>query len=77
MSWIDKLMGAPAEEVVPAIMPVASAGNESMKKIDFHVRRFTLALEQCDKGPERKAELKRNLDYWLARKAAEELRRPE
>lgn len=40
------------------------------EKAEFHIRRFTLALEQCAKGPERQAELERNLNYWLRVKAA-------
>lgn len=44
------------------------------EKVDFHISRFERALAQCEKGPERKAELKANLDYWRAIKAARELR---
>ncbi|HEX8400536.1 MAG TPA: hypothetical protein VF628_02405 [Allosphingosinicella sp.] len=46
------------------------------EKIDFHIRRFMLAIDQCEKGPEREAELQGNLEYWQARKAAL-LLRPE
>lgn len=50
----------------------APVGRTNIEKIDAHVRRFTLALEQCEKGPEREAELRRNLRFWAAQKAAYE-----
>ena len=36
------------------------------EKIDFHIRRFTLAIEQCEKGEDRLAELQANRDYWIS-----------
>ena len=67
---ILRLLAAP-----PAIEPRHQGERRpTAEKIDAQVRRFTLALEQCTKGPERRAELKANLDYWLAVKRADELR---
>jgi hypothetical protein len=35
-------------------------------KAEAHVERFREALKQCQKGDERKAQLRRDLDYWCA-----------
>jgi uncharacterized membrane protein len=43
------------------------------KMAAFHVRRFSDAVEQCEK-PERREELQNNLRYWQAVMAAEEVR---
>lgn len=64
-----------AEPPPPAVesatpLPMPMPGRTSAEKIDFHIARFQRALEQCVKGPRREAELQRNLDYWLAQKAA-------
>ncbi len=40
-------------------------------KVEFHIARFRRAIEQCEKGLRRRAELQANLDYWLAIQAAE------
>lgn len=66
-AWFLKAIGWPErpEPIIPARPPRGDAA--------FHVRRFTLALEQCEKGPARRAELQRWLDYWTARQAAEDL----
>lgn len=39
-------------------------------KVEFHIARFTAAVEQNDK-PRKVDELQANLDYWLAIQAAE------
>lgn len=60
-------------EVEPEPQPFVMQGipNESREKIERHIRRFTLAMEQCEKGPKRRAELQRNLIYWQMRLEAE------
>ena len=64
-----------ASEPQPFVMQ--GEPNQSREKIEKHVRRFTLALEQCEKGPTRRAELQQNLDYWAMRLAAEDLKEGE
>jgi hypothetical protein len=44
------------------------------ERMAFHVRRFTLAIAQNEKGPERKNALEAQLHYWRARYNAELLR---
>ena len=66
MPGLSKLFARPATPPAAEIM----VAPPRMDKVDFHIRRFTLALEQCEKGAERQAELERNLNYWLAIKAA-------
>jgi hypothetical protein len=61
------------EARVTAIASV-TATERDRKLAPFHIQRFTAAIEQCEKGPERMAELERNLRYWQAVQAAEELR---
>jgi len=54
MFWKKPL---PAPELPNFIPP-------SVEKIDFHIKRFSLALEQCEKGDTRKYQLQSNLRYW-------------
>lgn len=70
------LGGASQQEEAPKpgntiIVPDAMPTKSSREKIEFHIDRFTRALEQCEKGPEREAELQGHLDYWLARRGLE------
>jgi hypothetical protein len=73
MRLLDKFRAtlAPPADPPPAAAPIAT--DVTLEKAEMHVRRFELALEQCEKGPEREAELRRNLDYWRAIQAAKEL----
>lgn len=65
----------PAEEE-QVTQPFVTQGlpNETIDKMEKHVRRYTLALEQCEKGEERRNELQRGLTYWKRRIAAENMR---
>jgi hypothetical protein len=67
--WLARLVGWP-EAPQPEPAPPAPTG-PVRGDAAFHVRRFTLALQQCEKGPERRAELQGWLDYWTAKQAAE------
>jgi hypothetical protein len=58
-------------ELNAAIRATATARDKQMAA--FHVRRFSDAIEQCDR-PERLPELERNLRYWRAVASAEEMR---
>lgn len=66
MAWREILFGSK-----PVSAP-ATTQRPTKNKIVYNIRRFRMALEQCEKGPARLAELQRNLDYWLAIEAAEE-----
>ena len=66
MGLLDGLFGRSAPAPVGPANDVPTA---NLAKIDNHIRRFTLALEQCEKGPEREAELRSNLEYWRQVKA--------
>lgn len=55
------------EPTPPPIIPLRT----DSEKVDFHIARFTRALEQCENSKKR-ADLERNLRYWLAIKAAQE-----
>lgn len=67
--FLARLFGA--KPPAPVALPRPTT---DIAKIDFHIRRFTLALEQCEKGPERRDELQRNLNFWLRMKDAEQAR---
>lgn len=54
----------------PTPLPIVPVRTEG-EKVEFHIRRFTRALEQCTDAKKR-ADLERNLRYWLAIKAAQE-----
>lgn len=54
----------------PVPLPPLPARREG-EKVDFHVQRFTRALEQCTNEAKR-SELERYLRYWTAIKAAQE-----
>jgi ribosomal protein L34E len=41
-------------------------------KVDFHIERYTAAIEQCEKGPERLAQLHKERDFWRAVKKAQQ-----
>lgn len=69
--WLARMMGWPED---PEPEPTLSLPKGPVRgDAAFHVRRFTLALEQCEKGQERRAELQGWLDYWKAKQAAEAL----
>lgn len=53
------------------LVPDGVPTKTTAQKIEFHIDRFTRALEQCEKGPEREAELQGHLNYWLARRDLE------
>ena len=53
------------------LLPEGAPTRSTMEKIDFHIARFTRAIEQCEKGEERVAELQAHLDYWTARRDLE------
>lgn len=62
--------GATVDEEAPVpgnsfIAPDEVAVRTPDEKIKFHIDRFTRAIQQCDKGPDRVAELQANLDYWI------------
>lgn len=43
---------------------VVLATRTPVEKVQFHIQRYDLAIEQCRKGPERMAQLKRERDFW-------------
>lgn len=57
----------PAPEAAPLVLP-----RDSDDAV-FHVERFERALEQCT-NPNKKPELEKNLAYWKAILAANELK---
>ena len=71
MSVFNRMFGRP--EPSPAVQPLvpnpAAAARTPAQKVDFHIRRFSLALQQCE-NPAKREELARNLAYWQAIKAA-------
>lgn len=71
LNWLQRigLWSAPAPPPATEAMPEVT-GRIPNTRVNFHIRRFTLALEQCEKGEDRKAVLQANLDYWTAIKAA-------
>lgn len=73
---LPAFLGGSAPEETPEpgntiIVPEGVPTRSNSEKIDFHIDRFTRAVEQCEKGPERLIELQGHLDYWLARKQLE------
>lgn len=71
MGWLDWLGWPKDPAPEPAFVEPTATKRTGMERTEFHIRRFTMALEQCEKGPEREAELRRNLDYWTAIRDAE------
>lgn len=71
MSFFRKLFGfsVPSTEAPPRTI-----SDRDREKADFHVRRFQRAIEQCEKGDARRAELANHLAYWKAVAAAVALR---
>ena len=45
------------------------SGSITEEEVSFNIKRFELALEQCD-NLEKKSELKSNLKYWVSVKEA-------
>jgi hypothetical protein len=64
----------PPAPCVPPPLPSAADATRNIDRVGFHIERFERAIEQCQKGPERIAELQRELDYWRAIKTAQEAR---
>lgn len=65
MAWQDRLLRAMGW---PDATPVVAVSEEiaqrtPREKREFHIARFTRAIEQCQK-PERLPELKANLAFW-------------
>lgn len=71
MSWLDRFKGTQQEE---ASVPPSTPTERQFAEAEFHIRRFALALEQCQKGDSRRNELQHNLDYWRAIKAAADMK---
>lgn len=71
LAYIWRQRDAHKAEVVSLIGTVLTERDREMAA--FHVRRFSDAVEQCEK-PERLPELERNLRYWQAVSAAEQMR---
>jgi hypothetical protein len=57
-------------------VPPSDPSERDFDKVDFHIQRFKDAIEQCQKGETRLAELRRNLRYWETVKCLHEIRRP-
>ena len=66
MAWWNNRKAAPVE-------PQRIGGDLTLTdgdRLDRHIRRFTLALEQCEK-PEKRKELQAWLDYYSNLKSAQ------
>jgi hypothetical protein len=63
----------PQVEPIPVMRgdPITAA-RTSADKVDFHISRFTRAIEQCER-PEKRQDLERNLAYWQAIRDARSL----
>lgn len=70
MPWGKKTI-EPADEPME-LMP----SERDFQRAEFHVERFTRAIEQCVKGDERLAELQANLAYWQKVLELKQMRRP-
>lgn len=53
------------------LLPEGVPTRSTMEKIDFNIDRFTRAIEQCEKGEVRLAELQGHLNYWVGRRDLE------
>lgn len=71
MSLLDRFLGRADPTPRAIIAPDPAPSRTDREKVAFHIDRFTRALEQCDKGPARRAELQANLDYWTALRDAD------
>jgi hypothetical protein len=71
MKWLDRLIGS--ETDAGPVEVAAAPTPRDLEKVDFHIRRFTLALDQAT-DESRRAELQQNLDYWMAIKTAAALK---
>lgn len=67
MNWFSRLF---SQEPAPEVQSASALTLAAPAKIEFHIRRFRRAIEQCT-DPERLPELQANLDYWLAIEAAD------
>lgn len=76
MSFWKTVLGWPDEptEQPQEVVTASDLTDRDFNKCDAHIRRFSLAVEQCTKGPERKEELLRNLNFWKAVKKLREMR---
>lgn len=60
MGWLlDLFKEQPFEEMEDS----KNVSKKDQTDADFHIRRFELALEQCEK-PFKRDELRLNLEYW-------------
>ncbi len=72
MGWLQQLFGKTV--AVDDGVPVDTGGRLTLARIDFHIRRYTLAIEQCKKGGDRLHELRRGLEYWQTVRAAQTMK---
>lgn len=71
MDFWDKFKVRPVKDQPSFVL---NESRTTAEKVAFHIRRFTLAIEQCEKGHERRDELQSNLDYWLSVRDLEAMR---
>lgn len=73
MGWLADLFGRtlPVEDT----SEVARFGNRviPLERINFHIRRYDLALEQCQKGGDRMNQLRKGREYWITMRSAHEM----
>lgn len=65
MSWWEKyfVQEEKYEDIRATSDPESANIERDMDKLDFHIRRFRLALEQCT-NPRKRPELEKNLRYY-------------
>lgn len=61
MGWFSDIFGL--EEEVAAPTTDEGLSPRDLDKVDFHIKRFELALDQCTKR-DKQDELRKNLNYW-------------
>lgn len=74
MGWLSKLFGETLE--APSDTSVVSrVSNKAItrERIEFHIRRYDLALEQCLKGGDRVNQLRKGREYWITLRSAHDM----
>lgn len=73
MGWLSDLFGKtlPPEDN----SEVARFINRKvpLERINFHINRYERAMEQCEKGGDRMAQLRKGREYWITLRSAQEM----
>jgi len=73
MGWLSDMFGKTLQ--LEDNSEVARFANRKipLDRIQFHIERYERAMEQCQKGGDRMAQLRKGREYWITMRSVHEL----